>query len=59
MSGKKLLEILKHLNYVSLSVPVGLFIASAIYPLQPIIRQAFIGIMLVWFGIEAMIRTNA
>ena len=58
MSGKRLLEILKRLNYISLSVPVGLFVASAIYPLHPIIRQAFIGIMLIWFGIEAMTRMD-
>jgi hypothetical protein len=59
MSGKKLLDILKHFHYVSLIVPAGLLVASAIYPLQPIIRQAFIGIMLVWFGIEAMIKIDA
>jgi len=59
MSGKRLLEILKHLNYLSLSVPVGLFVVSAIYPLQPIIRQAFIGIMLLWFGFVAMTRMDA
>ena len=54
MSGKKIVEFLKHLNLVSLSIPVGILVASAILSLQPIIRQAFIGIMLVWFGVEAM-----
>jgi hypothetical protein len=29
-------------------------VASAIFSLQPIIRQAFIGTMLKWFGVEAM-----
>ena len=54
MSGKKIIEFLKHLNLVSLSIPVGILVASAILSLQPIIRQAFIGIMLIWFGAEAM-----
>jgi hypothetical protein len=54
MPGKKIVEFLKHLNLVSLSIPVGILVASAFFSLQPIIRQAFIGIMLVWFGVEAM-----
>jgi hypothetical protein len=54
MPKKKIVELLKHLNLVSLSIPVGILMASAFLSLQPIIRQAFIGIMLVWFGIEAM-----
>jgi hypothetical protein len=55
MSGKKVIEFLKHLNLISLSIPVGILVASAVFSLQPIIRQAFIGIMLVWFGLESMI----
>jgi len=39
---------------LSLSIPVGILVASAFLSLQPIIRQAFIGLMLVWFGVEAM-----
>ena len=54
MPGKKIIEFLKHLNLVSLSIPVGILVASAFLSLQPIIRQAFIGIMMLWFGIEAM-----
>ncbi len=54
MSGKKIIEFLKHLNLISLSVPAGVMVASAILSLQPIIRQAFIGIILLWFGVEAM-----
>jgi hypothetical protein len=54
MSVKKIIEILKHLNLLSLSIPVGILMASAVLSVQPIIRQAFIGIMLVWFGFEAM-----
>jgi len=54
MPGKKTVEFLKHLNLVSLSIPVGILVASALLSLQPLIRQAFIGLMLVWFGVEAM-----
>jgi len=54
MSVHKIVEFLKHLNLISLSIPVGVLVASAILSLQPIIRQAFIGIMLIWFGVEAM-----
>ncbi len=54
MSGKKIVEFIKHLNLVSLSIPIGILVASAFLSLQPIIRQAFIGLMLVWFGVEAM-----
>ncbi len=54
MSKKKLIENLKNLNLISLIIPAGILLASAIFSLQPIIRQAFIGIMLIWFGVEAM-----
>jgi hypothetical protein len=54
MPGKKIVEFLKHLNLVSLSIPTGILVASAFLSLQPIIRQAFIGLMLIWFGVEAM-----
>jgi hypothetical protein len=54
MSPKKIIEFLKHLNLISLSIPAGVLVASAVFSLQPIIRQAFIGIMLVWFGFESM-----
>jgi len=54
MSVNKIIEFLKHLNLISLSIPVGVLVASAIFSLQPIIRQAFIAIILIWFGVEAM-----
>ena len=54
MPRKKIIDFLKHLNLVSLSIPVGILVASTFLSLQPIIRQAFIGIMMLWFGIEAM-----
>jgi hypothetical protein len=54
MSGTKLREILKHINFAALSIPAAILTASAIFKLQPIIQQALIGILLVWFGREAM-----
>lgn len=54
MSKKKLVDVLKHLNLLSLIIPSGILVASAFLTLQPIIRQAFIAILLVWFGVEAM-----
>jgi len=44
----------KRLNLISLIIPTGVLVASAFFSLQSIIQQAFIGIMLIWFGIEAM-----
>ncbi len=54
MSEKKPGRTFKHLNLFSLIIPISVLLASAFLSLQPIIRQAFIGIMLVWFGVEAM-----
>ncbi len=54
MPGKKITEFLKHLNLLSLIIPVGVLAANALFSLQPIIRQAFIAILLIWFGVEAM-----
>jgi hypothetical protein len=54
MFGKKVVEFFKHLNFLSLSVPVGVIVANAIFRLQPLIRQAFVGVLLMWFGVEAI-----
>ena len=54
MSKKKIVDSLKHLDLLSLAIPAGVLLASAVFPLRPIIRQAFIAIMLIWFGVEAM-----
>ena len=54
MADKKWLEILKHLNIVSLSIPISVVTLSIIFPLRPVIQQAFVCVLLVWFGIEAM-----
>ena len=51
---RKLQEFLKHLNLLSLSVPVLILISSAALPLLPIIRHMFVAIILVWLGLEAM-----
>jgi hypothetical protein len=53
MIGKKLVEILRHLDLLSISIPIGVLVASAL-SLPSIARQALIGIMLVWFGLEAI-----
>ena len=55
MSLKKLREFFEHLNIVSLSVPVGIVIVSVAFPLQPIVRQALIGVVLIWFYVELML----
>jgi hypothetical protein len=54
MSGKRISEILKRLNLASLCIPIGILVANAVFPLRPIVQQAFIGIILIWFGVEAM-----
>jgi hypothetical protein len=54
MSKMKINEYHNLLNLISLIIPTGVLITSAFFSLQPIIRQAFIGIMLIWFGVEAM-----
>jgi len=54
MSGTKFREILKHINFTALSIPAAILTANAMFTLQPIVRQALIGVLLVWFGIEAM-----
>jgi hypothetical protein len=54
MSGPKWIELLKHLNVISLSVPIGILLVSILFPLQPVVQQALVGILLVWFGVELM-----
>jgi hypothetical protein len=55
MSSRKLLEHLDWQIILSLSIPVSVLVASIILPYQPLTQQAFIGIMLVWFGVECML----
>jgi len=54
MSGKKLLEILKPLDIISLSVPVGVVVVNVLVPLPPVASMALVGVILVWFGIVSM-----
>lgn len=52
---EKLRALLKHLKLLSLVIPVGVVLASGFLPLQPLVRQALVGVILVWFGLEAML----
>jgi ABC-type Fe3+ transport system permease subunit len=54
MLGKRLREVIKRLNLISVSVPICVLAISIFMPLRPFIRQGLIGVMLVWFGLEAM-----
>jgi hypothetical protein len=54
MKGSKLDKFLKHLTVYSLSVPVGVIIAN-FFPLRPVIQQALVGVVLIWFYIELML----
>ena len=38
-----------------IAVPVSILASSAILPLQPFVRQAMIGILLIWFQITLML----
>jgi hypothetical protein len=54
MKGKRDFDVFKHADLLELSIPIGIIIASVFLPLQPIVRQALIGVILVWLGVEAM-----
>jgi ABC-type Fe3+ transport system permease subunit len=54
MLGKRLREVIKRLNLISVSVPICILAISIFMPLRPLIQQGLIGVMLVWFGMEAM-----
>jgi len=49
---------LKKLNLISLSIPLALFIISASVPLKPIIQQAFVCVLLIWFQVTAILSFN-
>jgi len=55
MSGHKWFEFLKHFNVISLSVPIGVLLVSALFPLRPIFQQILVGVLLVWFAVESMV----
>ena len=52
MSGARIKWFLSHLNFVSLSVPIGVLLVGVFFPLRPIHQQGLILIILVWFGVE-------
>jgi hypothetical protein len=54
MSGAKLMKFVKHLNFYSLSVLIGIIIAN-FFPLRPIYQQALVGVALIWFNMELML----
>lgn len=45
---------LKGRRIIAFSIPGGILVASAVFPLGMIVRQALIGVMLIWFGVLAM-----
>lgn len=45
----------KPAQFVALSVLAGIILASAIFPLKPVMQQALIGITLIWIGVTAMV----
>jgi hypothetical protein len=50
--NKEILELLQDL--IALSIPIAILVISIVLPLRPFVRQALIGVMMVWFGVEAM-----
>jgi len=58
MRAKKVFEVMKHVNLIEISIPVAIILASVFLPLRPFVRQAFICVILIWLGIEAMTGFN-
>lgn len=54
MGITRLRDVLTRLNLISLSVPLGVLVVSVVLPLHPIVRQAMIGILLIWFDVEVI-----
>jgi hypothetical protein len=54
MSRKPLIKVIGHYAWV-LAVPISIFASSAFLPLRPFVRQAMIGILLIWFQITLML----
>lgn len=50
------IKILKARNLISLSIPAGIILANIFLPLQFMVRQALVGILLIWFYLEFMTR---
>lgn len=43
---------LKHLDFISLSVPLAVVAASIFLPPQSVFQQALVGIMLIWCYVQ-------
>ena len=53
MSRKPQLKHIRHVVWLY-GIPTLVLISSAFLPLQPFVRQAMIGILLIWFQISLM-----
>jgi hypothetical protein len=51
MSGRKFPKLVNHKTIFGLAIPAGVCFASLFFNLRPIIQQAMVGIMLLWFYI--------
>ena len=40
---------------LTFAIPISILVSSAIFPLQPFVRQALIGILFIWFQISLML----
>jgi hypothetical protein len=54
MKRDKILDVLQHFDLIAVVIPIAIVFISLALPLRPFVRQALIGIVIVWFGIEAM-----
>ncbi len=45
----------RKIGLFSLIIPMGAVIASAFYPVRPIIQQALVGVVLIWLYITAIL----
>ena len=54
MKRNKVLEYIKHFDLIAVVIPIAIIIISLALPLRPFVRQALIGVVIVWVGVEAM-----
>jgi hypothetical protein len=52
---KEKLEKKKVLRWLVIGLPLAAIIGAGFLPLQPIVLQALIGIMLIWFQVSLML----
>jgi hypothetical protein len=46
------------LKVTALAVPAGVMVSALFFPLQELVRQALVGVILVWIYVGAMIGFN-